>query len=159
MNALKNYSLLCILLALTILTGCGKKAMPQPKDSKEYFAWKNSVATSSGDCINISAELSGAIRNIDGILLEVEPVGANNTCYECPFLPTERQSYNYDNVVLDGKRYQIAMTFCPETKSPAYRWRLVGRNVFRTFPYAMTPVHLLVPAVTEEQPEKSTSKK
>lgn len=133
--------LTCTLLAF----GCGKKDMPKPQNESEMFQWKSAVASFHAGCLNISAELSGNVGNIDGILLQVQPLPSDDSCLGCPFLPEEEQDYDYDDIVLPGTGNYIAMNFCPNTKAKAYQWRLIGRNVIRTFPYMSTSVELVVP--------------
>lgn len=134
-----------MLTSAMLVVGCGKKAMPTPQDSREEFQWKSAVASYHAGCLNISAQLSGNVSNIDGILLQVQSMSSGDSCQGCPFLPQEEQTYGYNDVVLPGTGNNIAMNFCPATKAEAYQWRLIGRNVIRTFPYMTTNVQLVVP--------------
>lgn len=138
--------LACALLAF----GCGKKAMPTPQNESEMFQWKSAVASYHSGCLNISAELSGNVSNIDGILLQVQPLSSADSCLGCPFLAEEEQDYTYSDVVLPGTGNNIAMNFCPQTKAEAYQWRLIGRNVIRTFPYMTTKIDLVIPEKSQE---------
>lgn len=141
----------CAMLASSIIAvGCGKKAMPKPQDSREEFQWKSAVASYHAGCLNISAQLSGNVSNIDGILLQVQSMSSGDSCQGCPFLPQEEQIYEYNDVVLPGTGNNIAMNFCPATKAEAYQWRLIGRNVIRTLPYMTTNVELIVPQENQE---------
>ena len=120
--------ILCCLLL--IAAGCGKKGDPVPQDKKNLFSWESAdaVLTRNG-CLAISALMKGAARNVDGFSIELEPLAASadSTLPPQQAVPTD-----------SGTRF--AFTYCPQTKAAAYRWRLVARNVFMAFPYALTPV-------------------
>ncbi|MFI3272017.1 MAG: hypothetical protein R3Y11_07960 [Pseudomonadota bacterium] len=152
----KKYSTLCavalvaVLVCLMFAFGCGKKAMPTPQDSSEEFYWKNAVASYHNGCLNISAELTGNVSNLDGIVLQVQAMTSDNSCQGCPFLPEEEQTYEYRDIALPGNGNNIAMNFCPKTKAAAYQWRLIGRNVIRTMPYMTTNVELIVPEENQQ---------
>lgn len=139
---------LLILLTIVMSTamfGCGKKGMPKPQDKTEAFAWESAVASYNNGCINISAELSGNVSNIDGIILQVEPMSSADSCVGCPFIAKEEQGYEYNSIVLSGSETSVAINFYPSVKAEAYRWRLIGRNIIGTFPYEMTSLQLLLP--------------
>ena len=96
---------------LLIAAGCGKKGDPVPQDKKNLFSWESADAALTG-----------------------------NTCEGCPFPPRETQELTPQQAVPTDSGTRFAFTYCPQTKAAAYRWRLVARNVFMAFPYALTPV-------------------
>lgn len=146
----------CCLLLLT--SACGKKNDPLPQDQKNVFAWEKATAmfTPNG-CLAISAIMTGATRNIDGFSLELEPLAValdanlppelrkeEDTCEGCPFVPRESEELTPQEVIpLEKGKTRYAFIYCPQTKTTAFRWRLVARNVFMAFPYALTPVQVL----------------
>lgn len=139
-----KHSLVMLALLPVLALGCGKKAMPEAQDAREKFTWKSAKATATANCLDINAELSGNLRNIAGVVLELEQAGTGEDCPNCPFLPVERKEFAIDNLSAQGKAGRIELDYCPETKAPAYRWRLVARNVYRSFPYQLTPVQTVV---------------
>ena len=144
--------ILCCLLL--IAAGCGKKGDPVPQDKKNLFSWESADAALTGNgCLAISALMKGAARNVDGFSIELEPLAASadstllkelqtpqDTCEGCPFTPRETQELTPQQAVPTDSGTRFAFTYCPQTKAAAYRWRLVARNVFMAFPYALTPV-------------------
>lgn len=144
--------ILCCLLL--IAAGCGKKGDPVPQDKKNLFSWESAdAALTRNGCLAISALMKGAARNVDGFSIELEPLAASadstlpkelqtpqDTCEGCPFTPRETQELTPQQAVPMDSGTRFAFTYCPQTKAAAYRWRLVARNVFMAFPYALTPV-------------------
>ena len=144
--------ILCCLLL--IAAGCGKKGDPVPQDKKNLFSWESADAALTGNgCLAISALMKGAARNVDGFSIELEPLAASadstlpkelqtpqDSCEGCPFTPRETQELTPQQAVPTDSGTRFAFTYCPQTKAAAYRWRLVARNVFMAFPYALTPV-------------------
>lgn len=143
MNIDRHVLLLALLCAGLAFAGCGKKGMPQPRDEKRLFAWKSAEATfNTSGCLNITAVMTGATENVDAFRLELEPERAA-ICRECPFSPEETADLTPQQAVSgqDGTRY--VFTYCPGTRAPSYRWRLVGINVFSAFPHALSPVKIV----------------
>ena len=144
--------ILCCLLL--IAAGCGKKGDPVPQDKKNLFSWESADAALTGNgCLAIAALRTGAARNVDGFSIELEPRAASadstlpkelqtpqDSCEGCPFTPRETQELTPQQAVPTDSGTRFAFTYCPQTKAAAYRWRLVARNVFMAFPYALTPV-------------------
>ncbi len=143
---------LCCLLLVT--AGCGKKGDPVPQDSKNAFAWESATASlTAKGCLAISATMSGATRNVDSFSIELEPLNAapdstlpkelqteQDTCEGCPFVPREAHELTPQQAIPGEKTTKFAFAYCPQTKAAGYRWRLVAKNVFMAFPYALTQV-------------------
>ena len=142
---------LCLLL---VAAGCGKKGDPVPQDKKNLFVWeKADAAFTKNGCLVVSAQMSGATRNVDGFSIELEPLAAStdstlpkelqtpqDTCEGCPFTPRDTQELTPQQAVPTDGGTRYAFTYCPTIKAAAYRWRLVARNVFMSFPFALTPI-------------------
>ena len=107
------------------------------------FAWEDVSATlNPGMCLTITADMSGATRNVEVFMLELEPK-TEAVCVECPFNPVEVAVLKPDTTQArsNGERFQF--TYCPRNKADSYRWRLVAHNVFKAFPYALSPTKTL----------------
>lgn len=143
---------LCLMLISVV--GCGKKGDPIPQDQKNIFTWDNATASlTANGCLAVSALMRGAAQNVDSFTIELEPLSANadstlpaelqtaqDTCEGCPFTPREHAEITPQQAVQVEKGTRYAFTYCPTTKAAAYRWRLVARNVFMAFPFAITPI-------------------
>lgn len=146
----KDGALAALVLVLVLLTGaagCGKKGAPMPDYSNQLFSWRNVFATLSDDgCVSVSGSVGGEAQNLAFMVLEIEPLDAS--CAGCPFVSQE--TYRVDSADAwespDGQTFRFA--YCPTARSDAYRWRLVGRNVFTSLPAVSTPVR----AVGAEEP-------
>ena len=125
--------ILCCLLL--IAAGCGKKGDPVPQDKKNLFSWESADAALTG----FSIELEPLAASADSTLPK-ELQTPQDTCEGCPFTPRETQELTPQQAVPTDSGTRFAFTYCPQTKAAAYRWRLVARNVFMAFPYALTPV-------------------
>ena len=146
--------IVCLLCLGLVLSSCGKKGNPTPQDYKNQFAWEHEDARFIGNgCLAITALMTGAVQNVDSFQLELEPLApqvdpdlppelaaVSDTCEGCPFTPHETSELvPYERVSGDsGTRYTF--TYCPTVKASAYRWRLVARNVFTAFPFALTQI-------------------
>lgn len=140
--------LACCILTLGLLTpGCGKKGNPIPQDAKNAFAWTGVKATrttvlNNGEpqnCISILADMTGAATNVEMFLLELEPQ-TGEICRECPFTPSEAQEVKPIAAQEYQKTTRYTFSYCPATQASAYRLRLVARNVFSAFPYALSRI-------------------
>lgn len=152
---MKNSVIVACLLCLGLLvSACGKKGDPMPQDQKNLFAWKSADAyfTQSG-CLAVTASMTGATRNVDGFTIELEPLAppsdpnlppelasVPDTCEGCPFTPRETKEVTPGEAIPGDESTRYVFNYCPALKADAYRWRLVARNVFLSFPYALTPI-------------------
>ncbi|MEG2140382.1 MAG: hypothetical protein RRY20_06305 [Bilophila sp.] len=147
-------TLFLALFLLLSVTGCGKKGDPMPQDQKNIFTWESANASlTANGCLAIAALMRGASQNVDGFTIELEPLSARpdstlpaelqtaqDTCEGCPFTPREHAEITPQQAAQADKGTRYTFTYCPQTKAAAYRWRLVARNVFMSFPFALTPV-------------------
>ncbi len=144
----------CLMCLVLFGAACGKKGEPVPQDRKNMFAWKDEQAHfAANGCLAVTATMTGATRNVEGFSLELEPftpapaedlppelAAIPDSCVGCPFLPRETAKIRPQEIV-DGKNStRYTFTYCPRLAATSYRWRLVARNVFRSFPFALTPV-------------------
>ena len=137
-RALRRMSLILLVLVFA-MAGCGKKGLPVPDYSRQLFSWRNVFATLSEEgCLSVSGSVGGEAQNLAFMVLELEPLDA--ACAGCPFVPQE--IYRIDSTDAwespGGQTFRFA--YCPAARSEAYRWRLVGRNVFSSLPAVVTPV-------------------
>lgn len=140
-------SVLALALALVFVPACGKKGNPIPQDAKNLFQWKGSKATRATvmqngepkNCITILADMTGAVRNVESFLLELEPQ-TGDICLDCPFTPSEAQAVSPTSTQTAQDITRYSFSYCPTTQASAYRLRLVAINVFAAFPYEMTKV-------------------
>ena len=148
-----SFSCRTLLLALLLLlTGCGKKSMPLPDDRRDQFAWTSSSAqiTLNG-CLSVYGTLSGNVAKLTDVIFELQPLAADDTCDNCPFTPAERAEFPANTLRGHPEVNTVRLTYCPREQAPFYRWRMVGINIHRRFPYALTPIHK-----TETKEEKET---
>ena len=142
---------LLLLILLAAIQGCGKKGLPVPNDNRNLFTWTgSSMMILPNSCLTVSATLSGNIANLTDVVLELQPLLPDNTCAGCPFTPTERAEFAESAVRGHPAVNTVRLTYCPQAQTPSYHWRLVGINVHKRFPYALTPVQAFV---VQEYPE------
>ena len=131
---------LCLLI-LFALAACGKKGDPLPDASSRVFSWRNVFAAVTGPgCVNVSGSASGAIHNLETMQLELQPYDA--ACEGCPFVPQEIFSVGVVDAWETPGGDTFRFSYCPGTRSEAYRWRLAGRNVMPGYPVVLTPVRI-----------------
>ncbi len=142
---------LSLILLAVALQGCGKKANPIPDDNRDRFSWTGSnMMVLPNGCLTVNATLSGNVANMTDVVLELQPLQPDNTCAGCPFAPTERGEFAESAVRGHPEVNTIRLNYCPQEKAPSYRWRLVGINIHKRFPYALTPTQTFV---VREEPE------
>ncbi len=134
-RAIISLALLCLLCA------CGKAGLPDPGDPSKSFAWKSYEAKPIGNCLAFSGVLSGAYNNLDSLRLELEPVDGPEDCPGCPFVARDIVEFSPREAGLERTTGNISFSYCPNP-APAFRWRLVGLNVYTSLPYAATSVWL-----------------
>ena len=131
------------LLCLFLLASCGKKGFPQPHDTSKNFQWKETEAKVVGNCLAFTGSFEGEYQNFDGIRLEIARLSGPDDCPGCPFVSQEIMDLSPKDAGFDSNAGTIAFSYCPQ-KAAAYRWRLVGINIFNRLPHATMNDRLLV---------------
>ncbi len=131
---------LAAIITVAGLTGCGKKAWPQPKNSSDTFHWIRASARPENGCIRVTAQLEGNLRNVDYVALELQTAGTAEDCPTCPFNPNERVEFMPAQIGLSSEQGALSTLYCPKRESSAYRWRLVGVNLHSSLEHALSSV-------------------
>ena len=145
--------LAAILLALVCLVpaGCGKKEWPSPITRKDRFSWTSVSASRSDSCLIIRGELSGAVQNLNQVILQLE--ASRELCPACPFTATESAIYALNDPSLSREGNRITITHCPVEPNTAVRLRLEGVNVFQQIRAATSRLVELEPQnATRDEP-------
>ncbi len=133
-----------ILVALSLLAlatlACGRKEYPSPSAVDDVFSWNNPTSVAQGECLSISAHVSGNAQNLGIVVLEVQNL--DDSCRGCPFV-AQMSERIYASQVLDSKSSTVNINYCPTRTSDEYRWRLVGINKIRGVAPVMSEVMVL----------------
>lgn len=129
---------------LVFIGGCGKSGMPVPKKTQDMFAITEPGIAVIGNCFAARGTVTGAIANVDTVMIEIAPILSYDDCPGCPFVPQEYSEFSASGIQLDQETGQFMLSFCPTVSAPMYRWRLVGKNVFLGLPHATTTPQVVV---------------
>jgi len=127
--------------ALALVAGCGKKAWPEPDAEEETFAFSTASAQMRDTCLVIQTRISGNWKNLDRIFVEL----AQDNCEKCPFRPRERREFPLNSPFVVQQEHLLVVNVCGLDKNAAYRWRLVGKNVFSSLREVASPVGVTSP--------------
>lgn len=141
-----------LVLLCAALAACGKSGLPNPGDPTKAFNWQTYEAKTIGSCLAFSGKLEGAYSNLDAVRLELAPINDDSDCPGCPFVAKETVTFSPKEAGLERNSGAYSFSYCP-SKAQAFRWRLVGINIYSSLPYAVTPVQF-----TPMEPEKSSPK-
>ena len=147
-------TLLCLCL---ILPACGKKGPPRPPAGEREFQWSWTLAEyNENGCLSIQAGLEGNLNKIYEVVVELQPATLDDLCIGCPFTPTEKRTFSLteamfkldhqissDDPAKTRQSATVNITYCPDTPSNAYQWRLLGINVYQAMLNALTPVQYI----------------
>ncbi len=126
-----------IFIFVMLIVACGKKDLPQPDLIEDSFQWHNVVAVAAGDCLAISGQVHGNVRNLLQVKLEVQSL--TDDCVNCPFLAEMSETYGAVDILdYDSSVFQIQ--YCPTSQHDIYRWRLMGESRLVGLPKVATQV-------------------
>ncbi|MFW5837355.1 MAG: hypothetical protein ACOCVM_05060 [Desulfovibrionaceae bacterium] len=135
----------CILLLVLLACspGCGKKVWPEPQASQDAFHWKPAEVSRDKSCLFVEAQVSGAVKNIASITVEIELLDAE--CPECPFSMDLGRTVHPGDPGFRRAGSNIQLYLCGLNPDQGYRFRLVGRNVFPGLAPAVSRVYVAAP--------------
>lgn len=136
-------ALFLLLACAAFVTGCGKKGPPEPRDSSKAFSWEYVEASVAGKCLAFSGKFQGAYGNLEGVRLELAPVGGDDDCPGCPFVAREVYLFNPADAGFNDKSGNVSFSYCPG-KAEGYQWRLIGISVYSSLPHAVSSVRTTV---------------
>lgn len=120
-------ALLCVAL---MLGGCGRKGDPVPDHSRDAFAFADLRAVAAADgVVTFSGSVTGASQNLEYMVLEMEAVDGE-LCEGCPFLAQEQQRVDSRDAWESDSGSAFSFVYRPVFPGRAYRWRLVGHNLY-----------------------------
>lgn len=130
-----SLAIFSVLLSVFMLSGCGLKKWPEPQKREDSFAWGEIDAARRDNCLFIDINVSGAIENLDYLLVQLEPVGDKfgEGCPGCPFKAKQsvRFTRTSSGMKLVGSNVRLAV--CGLKAEEVYRWKVVGYNVYKTY--------------------------
>ena len=132
-RTLNLWSLLFCMSAFFAVSGCGKKGLPLPDLERDMFSFSEYSATLRGGVINIECRISGAVRNLEYVVLEIEPVDGE-LCTGCPFLAVEQKHFDSRELWDGSVGERISLSYQPGRMMDSYRWRIVGHNILTGLP-------------------------
>lgn len=112
--------------AMLLISGCGKKAWPEPDLDYERFEWASVSGELRKTCLVVTGELTGNIDNLDAVYVELE----RNQCTDCPFRPEKREGYQLPSPMVQRQGNSVTINICGLDASATWRWRLVGVNKY-----------------------------
>lgn len=140
------YALCTVILTVCLFGGCGKSGFPSPKKTQDTFTITEATLSPMGNCFVARGTITGAPQNVENILLELAPIDSYDDCSGCPFVAREYGEFSDYDAQLDDSTGEFMFSYCPSSPAPMYRWRLVGKNIFRGLPHATTtPQIILMP--------------
>ena len=133
-------ALLLILLAVLILSGCGRKVWPQPQAGQETFAWEQVNGTSEKGCLRITGQLSGQSAHLASVTIELEPNPISEACLSCPFQPSASRTVDMGSPQVTRTQDTVTLRICELESGRTYRWRLQGNNIYPSLSPAASTV-------------------
>jgi len=122
----------CILLLTA--AGCGFKSDPSPASSADLFELKDIAISVKSPCINVSGDISGNVRNVDELLIEIQKAGDQADCPGCPFKSDEEFSFTPNELGLISSSGTFNTTICPTQISTLYRLKVTAKSRFFGMP-------------------------
>lgn len=134
-------ALLLLVLAAPALTGCGKKAWPEPVRSEDRFGFSEPRAALAGGCLTVEADLAGAAGNLQEVVLEMGPAD----CPDCPLRPDAVVRFT-DRAGFMADADTVSVKACGLAPDAPVRWRMRGINALSRQSAASTKVMITEPS-------------
>ncbi len=135
----------CLLAVLCLVAAaCGLKSWPKPNAKEDRFEWQSVDFARKGGCLDISARLKGAAKNLDRVLLQLQP--EDSGCSGCPFSPDILLEFGPGSQEFTQSDREVHLTTCALAPNKAYRFRLAGANLYTALGLSMSGVQTSPPS-------------
>ena len=122
----------CILLLTA--AGCGFKSDPTPASSADLFELEDIKTSVKSPCINVSGKISGNVRNVDELLIEIQKAGDQADCPGCPFQGDEEFTFTPNELGLISSGGVFNTVICPTQISTLYRLKVTAKSRYFGMP-------------------------
>ncbi|MGE4292280.1 MAG: hypothetical protein AB7E32_08725 [Desulfovibrio sp.] len=124
----------CIGLVCILLSACalGYKDWPQPQNADDQFLWRLVTAERQGSCLVIEGRLEGAYKNLASVTVQLESLGPDGGCAECPFSPDRLVDLGRGDSGYEEIGPYVRLVVCDIDPAREYKFRLVGHSTLRT---------------------------
>ncbi|WP_294559120.1 hypothetical protein [uncultured Mailhella sp.] len=127
----------CVLM---VFTGCGRKGAPVPDYSVDEFAFGALKAEAAADgSITFQGTVTGASQNLEYMVLEMQAVDGE-LCEGCPFLAQDQYRIDSRDAWESDSGSSFSFVYRPVFSGEAYRWRLIGHNLYSGLPDVTSPM-------------------
>lgn len=135
-----------LLCAALMLFGCGRKGAPVPDYSRDAFAFADLQAEAAADgAVTFSGRVTGASQNLEYLVLEMQAVDGE-LCEGCPFLAQEQQRVDSRDAWENETGSSFSFVYRPVFPGQAWRWRVVGHNLYSGLPDVTSPIQTVFAA-------------
>ena len=131
---------LIALCAALVVAGCGRKGDPVPDYSRDEFSFASLSAEAAADgTITFQGTVSGAAQNLEYMVLEMQAVDGE-LCEGFPFLPQDQYRVDSRDAWESNSGSSFSFVYRPVFSGSAYRWRLIGHNLYSGLPDVVSPM-------------------
>lgn len=145
-TTLAGFGLVCVLLSACAL---GFKGWPAPQSAEDQFAWRLVTAQRQGTCLIIEGRLTGAYKNLGSVTAQLEKLGPDGGCVECPFSPDRLADFSRGDVGYQEIGPYVRLRICDIDPALEYKFRIVGHNALRSLPAVQSEVLITSPEDAE----------
>ena len=121
-------------LACLLLSGCalGYKGWPQPQSADDQFLWRLVTGERQGSCLVIEGRLEGAYQNLASVTVQLEGLGPDAGCVECPFSPDRLVDLAPGDSGYEEIGPYVRLVVCDVEPAREYKFRIVGHSSLRS---------------------------
>ena len=129
-----------LLIATLTLVGCGRKGDPVPDFSRDEFSFTSLSAEAAADgSVRFQGSVAGASQNLEYMVLEMQAVDGE-LCEGCPFLAQDQYRVDSRDAWESENGSSFSFVYRPVFPGGAYRWRLIGHNLYSGLPDVVSPM-------------------
>jgi hypothetical protein len=124
-------TLVALLCAAAACVNIGKKEWPKPVKSEDRFSFDRVAAARRAECLTVDLLVGGKFANLASVTVLLQAVGEADGCAACPFVPTRHVPLAPGDPGFERSGPSLRVTVCGLDPAKAYRFTVIGQNVFR----------------------------